>query len=77
MEAGAAVERFPWWRRTKLDLERHTALDTTDSDYDAPDKLLAQFGIVHGRPFDYAALTMEKKMAMGLATIAENKCKSE
>jgi hypothetical protein len=31
------------------------------------DKLLAEFGIVHGQPFDYHALSLEKKMAMGLA----------
>jgi hypothetical protein len=29
------------------------------------DKLLAQFGIVHGQPFDYSALSLEKKTAMG------------
>jgi hypothetical protein len=31
------------------------------------DKLLAQFGIVHGQPFDYHALSLETKMAMGVA----------
>lgn len=34
------------------------------------DKLLAQFGIVHGQPFDYTALSLEKKAAMGLAAKA-------
>jgi hypothetical protein len=34
------------------------------------DKLLAQFGIVHGQPFDYASLSLEKKAAMGLAVKA-------
>jgi hypothetical protein len=34
------------------------------------DKILAQFGIVHGQPFDYAALSLEKKAAMGLAAKA-------
>jgi len=34
------------------------------------DKLLAQFGIVHGRPFDYASLSLEKKAAMGIAVKA-------
>jgi hypothetical protein len=29
--------------------------------------LLAQFGIIHGQPFDYHALSLEKKAAMGLA----------
>jgi len=33
------------------------------------DKLLAQFGIVHGQPFD-SALSVEKKVAMGLAVKA-------
>jgi hypothetical protein len=31
------------------------------------DKLLAEFGIVHGQPFDYHALSLEKKMALGVA----------
>ena len=34
------------------------------------DKILAQFGIVHGQPFNYAALSIEKKAAMGLAAKA-------
>ncbi len=34
------------------------------------DKILAQFGIVHGQPFDYSALSLEKKAAMGLAAKA-------
>lgn len=34
------------------------------------DKLLAQFGIVHGQPFDYASLSLEKKAAMGVAVKA-------
>jgi hypothetical protein len=34
------------------------------------DKLLAQFGIVHGQPFDYSSLSLEKKAAMGVATKA-------
>ena len=34
------------------------------------DKLLAQFGIVHGQPFDYASLSLEKKAAMGIAAKA-------
>jgi hypothetical protein len=31
------------------------------------DKVLAQFGIVHGQPFDYSALSLEKRIAMGIA----------
>jgi hypothetical protein len=34
------------------------------------DKILAQFGIVHGQPFDYSALSLEKKAAMGIAAKA-------
>src|SRR5271170_1441387 len=34
------------------------------------DKNLAQFGIVHGQPFDYKSLSVEKKAAMGLAAKA-------
>jgi hypothetical protein len=34
------------------------------------DKLLAQFGIVHGQAYDYSALSLEKKAAMVLATKA-------
>ncbi|HEY6304063.1 MAG TPA: DUF1214 domain-containing protein [Terriglobales bacterium] len=34
------------------------------------DKILAQFGIVHGQPFDYASLSLEKKAAMGIAVKA-------
>jgi hypothetical protein len=34
------------------------------------DKILAQFGIVHGQPFDYSSLSLEKKAAMGLAAKA-------
>ena len=34
------------------------------------DKILAQFGIVHGQPFDYNSLSVEKKAAMGLAVKA-------
>jgi hypothetical protein len=37
------------------------------------DKLLAQFGIVHGQPFDYSSLSLEKKAAFGLATKAVQK----
>jgi hypothetical protein len=32
------------------------------------DKQLAEFGIVHGQPFDYSALSVEKKAAFDLAT---------
>jgi len=34
------------------------------------DKILAQFGIVRGQPFDYSALSLEKKAAMGIAAKA-------
>jgi hypothetical protein len=34
------------------------------------EQILAQFGIVHGQPFDYGALSLEKKAAMGLAAKA-------
>jgi hypothetical protein len=34
------------------------------------DKILAQFGIVHGQPFNYGALSLEKKAAMGIAAKA-------
>jgi len=37
------------------------------------DKILAQFGIVHGQPFDYSALSLEKRGAMGLAHKAVQK----
>jgi hypothetical protein len=37
------------------------------------DKILAQFGIVHGQPFDYSALSLEKRAAMGLAHKAVQK----
>ena len=34
------------------------------------DKILAQFGIVHGQPFNYASLSLEKKAAIGIAAKA-------
>ena len=34
------------------------------------DKILAEFGIVHGQPFDYANLSREKKAAMDIAVKA-------
>ncbi|HXW89568.1 MAG TPA: DUF1254 domain-containing protein, partial [Terriglobales bacterium] len=34
------------------------------------DKTLAQFGIVHGQPFDYSALSLERRAAMGIAVKA-------
>jgi hypothetical protein len=37
------------------------------------DKLLAQFGIVHGQPFDYSSLSLEKKAAFGIAVKAVQK----
>ena len=37
------------------------------------DEILAKFGIVHGEPFDYSALSLEKRAALGIAVKAVQK----